>query len=113
MRPGQRVRRLPPSPVATASNPSPPGRNPNSARADGARMRSIASARRVSGNATLGARLACMAAKALNGDAEELRRARELRLAADRAAPMSERLARAHALCKQLSAIKGAAARPR
>lgn len=40
-----------------------------------------------------------------------LQRARAIRLAADRAAPMSDRLARLHALCKQMSAIKGAAAR--
>jgi hypothetical protein len=53
-----------------------------------------------------------MADKALSGDIGELDRARELRLEADRRAPMSERLARMHALCKQLSAIKGAA-RPR
>lgn len=32
-----------------------------------------------------------------------------MRLEADRRAPMSERLARMHVLCKQLSAIKGAA----
>ena len=32
-----------------------------------------------------------------------------MRLAADRNAPMSERLARMHVLCKQMSAIKGAA----
>jgi hypothetical protein len=50
-----------------------------------------------------------MAAKALNGDIGELERARAIRLEADRHAPMSERLARVHALCKQLSAIKGAA----
>ena len=51
-----------------------------------------------------------MATKALSGEADNLRRARELRLASDRRAPMSERLTRVHALCKQLSAIKGAAA---
>jgi len=38
-----------------------------------------------------------------------LSRARALRLEADRRASMSERLARVHSLCKQLSAIKGAA----
>lgn len=54
-----------------------------------------------------------MAAKVLNGDIGELRRAREMRLEADRNTPMSERLARVHALCKQMSAIKGAAAKPR
>jgi hypothetical protein len=48
-------------------------------------------------------------AKALCGDASELDRARELRLEADRKAPMSERLARVHLLCKQMHAIKGAA----
>ncbi|MGH3430355.1 MAG: hypothetical protein ACRDQZ_22775 [Mycobacteriales bacterium] len=50
-----------------------------------------------------------MAAKTLSGDVSELKRARDLRLQADRNAPMNERLARVHALCKQLSAIKGAA----
>jgi hypothetical protein len=50
-----------------------------------------------------------MAAKALNGDISDLRRGRTIRLEADREAPMSERLARMHALCKQMSAIKGAA----
>lgn len=54
-------------------------------------------------------KLECMAAKALSGDIGELRRARVIRLEADRKAPMSERLARVHALCRQLSAIKGAA----
>jgi hypothetical protein len=53
-----------------------------------------------------------MADKALSGDVEELRQARVLRLEADRRASMSERLARVHALCKQMSALKGAA-RPR
>jgi hypothetical protein len=48
-------------------------------------------------------------AKALSGDIAELDRGRELRLEADRNAPMSERLARVHLLCKQMSAIKGAA----
>ena len=47
--------------------------------------------------------------KAPNGDIGNLGRARALRLEADRQAPMSERLARVHALCMQLSAIKGAA----
>lgn len=53
-----------------------------------------------------------MADKTLSGDSEELNRARALRLEADRKAPMSERLARLHFLCKQMSALKGAA-RPR
>ena len=57
----------------------------------------------------VGARLALVAAKTLSGDIRELRRARALRLEADRNAPMSERLERVHSLCKQLSAIKGAA----
>jgi hypothetical protein len=52
-----------------------------------------------------------VAAKALSGDIDELRRAREIRLESDRNAPMSERLARVHALCKQMNAIKGAADR--
>jgi len=47
--------------------------------------------------------------KTTSGDIGDLDRARALRLEADRRAPMSERLARVHALCKQLSAIKGAA----
>lgn len=51
-----------------------------------------------------------MAAKALSGDVSELARARTIRLEADRKVPMSQRLARVHALCKQMSAIKGAAA---
>jgi hypothetical protein len=50
-----------------------------------------------------------MAVKALNGDINELARARAMRLEADHKAPMRERLARMHALCKQMSAIKGAA----
>lgn len=50
-----------------------------------------------------------MAGKTLSGDTDDLARARTLRLEADRRAPMSERLARVHALCKQMSAIKGAA----
>ncbi|HET7485868.1 MAG TPA: hypothetical protein VFJ64_10910 [Solirubrobacterales bacterium] len=51
-----------------------------------------------------------MATTALSGRGDELTKARTLRLKADRDVPMSERLARVHALCKQLSAIKGAAA---
>ncbi|HSR93735.1 MAG TPA: hypothetical protein VLK56_02625 [Solirubrobacterales bacterium] len=50
-----------------------------------------------------------------NGTAKEeigdLERARVARLDADRDTPMSARLARLHARCKQMSAIKGAAAR--
>jgi hypothetical protein len=42
-----------------------------------------------------------MAAKALSGDIGELKLARTIRLEADRNAPMSERLARVHALFKQ------------
>lgn len=52
-----------------------------------------------------------MTDKTLSGSVEELRRARELRLEADRKVPMSERLARVHTLSKQMSALKGAAAR--
>lgn len=48
-------------------------------------------------------------AKVLSGDIDDLKLAREIRLEADRAAPMSVRLARVHLLCKQMSAIKGAA----
>jgi hypothetical protein len=43
------------------------------------------------------------------GDIGNQARARILQLEADRRAPMSERLARVHALCKQMGAIKGAA----
>jgi len=43
-------------------------------------------------------------------DIGDLKNARAMRLNADRRAPMSERLARLHALCQQLGAIKGAAA---
>jgi hypothetical protein len=50
-----------------------------------------------------------VSAKVLSGSVEELERARALRLEVDRAMPMKERLARVHALCKQMSAIKGAA----
>jgi hypothetical protein len=39
----------------------------------------------------------------------DMQRARMVRLEANRLASMSERLARLHALCKQMSAIKGAA----
>jgi hypothetical protein len=39
----------------------------------------------------------------------DLKRARVVRLEATRSAAMSERLARLHTLCKQMSAIKGAA----
>jgi hypothetical protein len=51
-----------------------------------------------------------MQAKSLSGDIGELKLARELRLEADRKASMSDRLARMHTLCKQMNAIKGAAA---
>jgi len=47
--------------------------------------------------------------KSLSGDLEELNRVRKLRREADVRATMSERLARVHVLCKQMSAIKGAA----
>ncbi len=50
-----------------------------------------------------------MALRADNDDIGDVKRAKEARLAADWSAPMSERLARVHALCKQMSAIKGAA----
>jgi hypothetical protein len=43
-------------------------------------------------------------------DIGDLKRARTVRREADRHASMSERLARLHALCTQLGAIKGAAA---
>jgi hypothetical protein len=48
-------------------------------------------------------------AKRLSGEAGELDRARAVRREADLRATMSERLARMHVLCKQMSAIKGAA----
>lgn len=38
-----------------------------------------------------------------------MKRAKIVRLEADRTAPMSERLARVHTLSKQMTAIKGAA----
>lgn len=41
----------------------------------------------------------------------DLKRARAVRLAAARSGSMTERLARLHVLCKQMSAIKGAASR--
>jgi hypothetical protein len=50
-----------------------------------------------------------MANPVLTGSIEDLARARAMRLDADRRAPMSERLTRMHTLCKQMSAIKGAA----
>lgn len=50
-----------------------------------------------------------MKAKLLSGDISDLEQAKTLRLEADRRMPMSERLARVHALCKQMSAIKGIA----
>lgn len=50
-----------------------------------------------------------MAHKPIAGTVEELQRGRELRLAADRKLPMNERLARVHALSKQMNALKGAA----
>lgn len=40
---------------------------------------------------------------------DDMQRARMVRVEADRRASMSERLARLHVLCKQMSAIKGAA----
>jgi hypothetical protein len=43
-------------------------------------------------------------------DIGNLKNAEAARLDADRRAPMGERLARLHALCQQLGAIKGAAA---
>lgn len=56
-----------------------------------------------------GITLSAMAEKALTGDIEELQQANDLRRAADHKASMSERLARVNALCKQMSALKGAA----
>jgi hypothetical protein len=53
-----------------------------------------------------------MTDKKLSGSAKELQRGRDLRLEADRKVPMSERLARVHALSQQMSALKGAAAKP-
>lgn len=47
----------------------------------------------------------------LRGDSRELAQGRVIRLETDRKATMSERLARVHSICKQMSAIKGAAAR--
>lgn len=48
-------------------------------------------------------------AKRLSGKAQELDRARAVRREAELRVTMSERLARMHVLCKQMSAIKGAA----
>jgi hypothetical protein len=45
----------------------------------------------------------------LSGDPKEMDRARAIRRQADLQATMSERLARVHVLCKQMSAIKGTA----
>lgn len=45
---------------------------------------------------------------AREGDIGDMSRARAARLEAARKATMSERLARMHALCKQMSAVKGA-----
>lgn len=50
-----------------------------------------------------------MAGKGPAGDIGDLKRVQAARLEVTRAAAMSERLARVHALCKQLSATKGAA----
>ncbi len=68
---------------------------------------SVASAAAISARAA--AKLERMAAKAPAGDIGDLARARSVRMQAIRSVPMSERLARVHALCKQMSAIKGAA----
>jgi hypothetical protein len=48
-------------------------------------------------------------ARRLSGDIDELDQARLIRREADLRATMSERLARLHVLCKQMSAIKDAA----
>jgi hypothetical protein len=50
-----------------------------------------------------------MADRANSGEIGNMKRAKAARLEADRIAPMNERLARMHALCKQMTAIKGAA----
>lgn len=50
-----------------------------------------------------------MAVEAKRGDIGDMKRAKAVRLEADRALPMSERLARVHTLSKQMAAIKGAA----
>jgi hypothetical protein len=52
-----------------------------------------------------------MPEKVVSEEIGDLRRGRDVRLEAARSGSMSERLARLHTLCKQLSAIKGAAAR--
>jgi hypothetical protein len=49
--------------------------------------------------------------KAPNSDLGDPKRARDARREAAMALTMSERLARVHTLCKQMSAIKGAAAK--
>lgn len=50
-----------------------------------------------------------MTEKGREADIGDMGRARQVRLQADRKAPMSERLARVHYISKQMSAIKGAA----
>ena len=50
-----------------------------------------------------------MAAKVRSDDIGDFKRADAVRREARLALSMSERLARMHALCKQMSAIKGAA----
>jgi hypothetical protein len=52
-----------------------------------------------------------MARRVLSGDIRDLEQGRAIRLQADHRAPMNERLARVHNLSKQMSAIKGVAAR--
>jgi hypothetical protein len=46
---------------------------------------------------------------ACEGDIGDMSRSRAARLEAVRKLPISERLARVHALCKQMSAVKDAA----
>jgi hypothetical protein len=55
------------------------------------------------------ARLCRVTTKPLSGDISDLQQAKAMRLEVDRSLPMSQRLARVHALCKQMSAIKGVA----
>jgi hypothetical protein len=50
-----------------------------------------------------------MATKVRSGDIGDFKQAHAVRREATLALSMSERLARMHALCKQMSAVKGAA----
>ena len=61
------------------------------------------------GEASGQARLLAVSEKKRSDEIGDLKRGRAARLDPARRSSMSERLARLHVLCKQLSAIKGAA----